>query len=163
MLKRWTKFTPNQLLERLNKENLGAQTYNERLVILSNFSQWMVKKSLWKSNPLEGVSKKKIQKTEKSNRRPLTPNEITLILDAFKSDKYCKNSTYKHSQYYPFLYFIFQTGVRNAEAVGLRVGHIDVEKKIIHLEIFSRLNLMKFVPRRSVAADPAEIIFLLKN
>jgi len=88
---------------------------------------------------LEGVSKKKIPKTEKSNRKPLTPNEITLILDAFKTDKYCKNPTYKHSDYYPFLYFIFQTGVRNAEAVGLRVGHIDVVKKIIHIkEVLAR-------------------------
>ena len=139
MLKRWGKFTTREMLDKLNKEALGAQTYNERLVILSHFSQWMVKKEVWKSNSFEGVSKKKIKKTEKSNRKPLTPNEITLILDAFKTDKYCKNPIYKHSHYYPFLYFIFQTGVRNAEAVGLRVGHIDVEKKIIHIkEVLAR-------------------------
>jgi integrase len=139
MLKRWKLFAYDQMLEKLNKEPLGAQTYNERLVILNQFSQWMVKKTLWKSNPLEGVSKRKIQKTDKSNRKPLTLEEITLILEAFKTDKFCKNPNYKHSHYYPFLYFIFQTGVRNAEAVGLRVGHIDLKKNMIHIkEVLAR-------------------------
>jgi len=75
-----------------------------------------------------------VKKTEKQDRTPFTEEEIRLILDAVKNDSYCpKSSRYKHSFYYPFIYFIFKTGVRNAEAVGLRVSSLDFDKSIVHI------------------------------
>ena len=45
----------------------------------------------------------------------------------------------KPSHYYPFIYFIFKTGVRNAEAIGLRVSNIDKVNKHIHIkEVLAR-------------------------
>jgi len=55
-----------------------------------------------------------------SKRKPFTEGEISKILEVFKKDTFTpKGSSFKHSQYYPFIYFIFKTGVRNAEAIGL--------------------------------------------
>lgn len=132
MLKRWGELATSDLLEKLNKESFGAKTYNERLSILNGFSEWMQKQGLWKSSPFVGVSKRKIKKSEKPERMPFSVEEMRLILQAIKDDSYCpKSSRYRHSFYYPFVYFLFKTGVRNAEAVGLRVSSLDFNKSTI--------------------------------
>lgn len=131
-LRKWGEINPSEMLQKLNTENYCAKTYNERLSMLNGFSIWMVKQNIWTVNPFDGVSRRKVKKTEKQDRIPFTEEEIRLILDAIKNDSFCPTgSRYKHSFYYPFLYFIFKTGVRNAEAVGLRVGSLDFKNKII--------------------------------
>jgi integrase len=131
-LRKWGDIRPDEMLSRLNTENYGPKTYNERLSILKGFSAWMVKQGSWTANPFEGVSRRKVKKTEKPDRTPYTEEEIRQILDAIKNDRFCPpSSRYIHSFYYPFIYFIFKTGVRNAEAVGLRVGSLDFKNNII--------------------------------
>lgn len=131
-LKKWGDIAPDDMLSRLNKEKYCPKTYNERLAILKGFSQWMVRQGFWRANPFEGVSRRKVKKSEHPERKPFSEQEIKLILDAIKNDRFCpKSSRYKHSHYYPFIYFLFKTGVRNAEAVGLRVNSIDIERKTI--------------------------------
>ena len=139
-IKKWSVFNEGDLLKNLNNESFSAKTYNSRLSILRKFAAWMVKKNIWSINPLEDVSSKKTKKTIKANRKPFTEEEIKNVLAAFKNDTYClKNARYKHSHYYPFIYFIFKLGVRNAEAVGLRVSSIDYLNKQIHIkEILAR-------------------------
>jgi integrase len=65
---------------------------------------------------------------------------VKRILHAFKTDSCCPRcSGYKHSHYYQFIYFIFKTGVRNAEAVGLRVKNINHIKGVVHInEVLAR-------------------------
>jgi len=131
-LKKWGEINPSQMLQSLNIEKYCAKTYNGRLSLLKGFSSWMLKQGIWPINPFEGVSRRKVKKTEKQDRVPFTEEEIRLILDAIKNDKFCTiNSRYKHSFYYPFVHFVFQTGVRNAEAVGLRVSSLDFKNKTI--------------------------------
>jgi integrase len=131
-LRKWGEINPSEMLQKLNIENYCAKTYNERLSMLNGFSIWMVKQNVWTGNPFDGVSRRKVKKTEKKDRIPFTKEEIRLILDAIKHDRFCPTSSrYKHSFYYPFIYFIFKTGVRNAEAVGLRVGSLDFKNKTI--------------------------------
>jgi integrase len=73
-----------------------------------------------------------VKKTEKPDRIPFSEAEISAILEAIRKDSFCSSGArYKHSHYFPFLYFIFKTGVRNAEAVGLRVGSLNFIKNII--------------------------------
>lgn len=134
-LKKWGDIEPIEMLTRLNTEKFSPKTYNERLSMLKGFAVWMVKHAHWKENPFEDVSRKKVSKTEKPDRTPFTEQEIHLILEAVREDKFCPTSSrYKHSHYYPFLYFIFKTGVRNAEAVGLRAGSLDFTKSIITIK-----------------------------
>lgn len=134
-LRKWGDITPEKMLSMLNIEKYGPKTYNERLSILKGFSTWMVKQGIWSVHPFEGVSRRRVKKTEKPDRTPFSEEEIRLILDAIKNDRFCPpSSRYKHSFYYPFIYFFFKTGVRNAEAVGLRVGNLDFKNKTITIK-----------------------------
>ena len=133
-LRKWGDLHLNELVLRLNTEKYSPKTYNERLAILKGFSNWMVNQGIWSINPFEDVSKRKVKKTLKPDRTPFTEEEITNILNAVKNNLFCPpSSRYKHDHYYPFLYFIFKTGVRNAEAVGLRVKSIDSTNNFIHI------------------------------
>ena len=131
-LRKWGEIDPSEMLARLNTEKYSPKTYNERLSMLNGFSNWMVKHEGWSFNPFDGVSRRKVKKAVKQDRIPFNEEEIRLILDSIKNDRFCPpSSRYKHSFYYPFIYFIFKTGVRNAEAVGLRVSSLDFKHKTI--------------------------------
>lgn len=139
-LKKWKVFESEDLLIKHNKAKYSAQTFNRHLSILNKFGAWMVKMGKWNINPFDGVSRRKVKRVEHPERQPFTEEEIKRILNAIKYDTYCSSgSTAKHSLYYPFIYFLFKTGVRNAEAVGLRVGSLDFEnKRIIIKEVLAR-------------------------
>ncbi len=140
MMRKWGKIEEGNIQKKLSLETNAAVTYNRRLTILKNFAKWLVKKGIWKSNPLEDINPKKVKKAKLPKRAPFNVEEIHLIIEAIKNDTYTpKCSSYKHSHYYPFIYFLFKTGVRNAEAIGLRVGSIDLEKKqILIKEVLAR-------------------------
>ncbi len=135
-LRKWGAYDQDTILARLNKESFGAKTYNNRLGILKNFSKWLVKQGVWSVDPLEEVSRKRVKKTVKPQRTPFALDEISKILGAFKDNTFCsKASRYPHSFYHPFIYFLFKTGVRPAEAIGLRVGSVDAIRRIIHIRV----------------------------
>lgn len=140
MFERWGVFHLNEVLSRLNNESIGAKTYNARLRILKGFFRWAIKNRLTEHDPLEDIIPKKITKTPKENRKPFSEKEIMLILEAFRNDTYCpKSSRYRHSFYYPFIYFIFKMGVRPAEGLGLRIKYLDLSNKIVHIkEVLAR-------------------------
>lgn len=139
-LKRWGDITEDNFLQKFKAENLSNKTFNTRLAVLSSFANWLVRKSLWKYNPLEGMARKKEEANSDPRRKPFTKEEIRNILDAFKNDRFIsKHQSVKHSFYYPFIYFFFKTGVRNAEAVGLRVSNINFTENIITInEVLAR-------------------------
>jgi integrase len=139
-IKKWGKFTEQNILTNLNAEKFSPQTYNKRLSLLKGFAKWLVKQKVWATNPLEEVDNRKVKKVDDPKRRPFTEEEIGKILNAFKNDTFSiKSAHFPHSHYYPFLYFIFKTGVRNGEAVGLRVNHIDFANKFITIkEVMAR-------------------------
>lgn len=139
-LRKWGEIPPSDLPSRLGTEKYCPKTYNERLSMLKGFSEWMLKQGVWSVNPFEGISRKRVKKLQKPERAPFTEKEILQILDAIKYDRFCPSSSrYKHSFYYPFIYLLFKTGLRNAEAVGLRVGCLDFQQKIIVIrEVLAR-------------------------
>jgi integrase len=139
-LRKWGAFDQDTILTRLNNETFGAKTYNNRLGILKNFSKWLVKQGVWSVDPMEEVSRKRVKKTIKPQRAPFSLEEISAILGAFKENTFCSRaSRYPHSHYHPFIFFLFKTGVRPAEAIGLRVGSIDQQRKLIHIkEVLAR-------------------------
>lgn len=135
MIRKWKISSEKEALAALNRESINPTTYNRRLSMLQQYGSWMVDQNSWKFNPFNKVCKRKVEKIAKPKRSPLNLNEIKLILNAFKEDTYCsKYSATKHSFYYPFIYFLFKTGVRNAEAIGLKVGHINFDDKIITIK-----------------------------
>lgn len=139
MMLRWGSFDGSTALKHLNKERFGGKTYNRRLMLLKAFFKWAVKMEITPSNPFIDVLPKKVRKNEKASRMPFTEDEIKRILDAIKNNTFSNCSNFKHSHYYPFIFFLFKTGVRNAEAVGLRVQHIDGANNFIHIkEVLAR-------------------------
>ena len=140
MLKSWGSVSEQNILEKFNTAKIGEVTYNRRLTMLRDFSGWLVKHSQWTVNPFEDVKPRKNKKVVRVERLPLSVEEIKRILEAFKNDIFCpKAARFKHSYYHPFLYFIFRTGVRNGEAIGLRVSSIDFQKELITIkEVLSK-------------------------
>ena len=140
MIRKWGRVDASTVVRRLNAEVSAPVTYNRRLTILRTFGDWLVEQKVWEKNPLASVQRKRIKNVKDPKREPFTENEISSILEAFRSNAACsKFSNTRHDHYYPFMYFLFKTGVRNAEAVGLRVKHVDVGKKIISIkEVMAR-------------------------
>lgn len=129
------------IAEKLNSEIWAVTTYNRRLSYLFTFLTWLVDSGLLERNPLKDVCKKREKRKIKCSRRnPLEENQIVSFLEAIKNDTHCPTSSrFKHSHYYSFLAFIFHTGVRNAEAIGLKVKHIDFKTNQVEIsETFAR-------------------------
>jgi integrase len=141
LLEKWINIPINQLANKLNNENWAATTYNRRLIYLNSFLSWLLKMNLIESNCLQDVCKKRDKGKKKNSKRiPLSEEEITKFLNAIFNNEFCPlSSSFKHSYYHPFLSFIFYTGVRNAEAIGLRVRHVDLKNKHVEIsETFAR-------------------------
>ena len=140
MVSKWGKVTSDNVLAKFNAETFCAVTYNRRLTILKSFINWMVGEEIWKRNPLSSVRAKKVKREKQKTREPFSVEEISRILHTFKTDAACSRySSTKHSYYYGFVYFLFKTGVRNAEAIGLRVKAVDLCANVIHIkEVLAR-------------------------
>lgn len=141
LLEKWKDVPIEKTAEKLNEEKWAVTTYNRRLNYLRNFFTWLLNSGIIEINPLRDVCRKRDKGKRKNPRRkPLTDAEILKFLEAIKNDTYCpKSSRFKHSYYHPFLLFMFLTGVRNGEAIGLRVKHIDFSLKQIEIsEAFAR-------------------------
>lgn len=141
LLEKWVNVPIDQVAQKLNGENWAITTYNRRLGYLTTFFTWLISKRVIDLNPLEDVCRKREKKRKKNPRRiPLEESEILVFLEAIKNNTYCHfSSVTKHSYYYPFLAFMFYTGVRNAEAIGLRVKHIDLVNSQVEIsEAFAR-------------------------
>ncbi|NLR58151.1 tyrosine-type recombinase/integrase [Chitinophaga polysaccharea] len=140
LLEKWKDLPIDDVPEKLNSLKVAPTTYNDRLTCIRGFFAWLFKKGKIPANPLDDVKRRKKRKRLSDKRRPLTETEILLFLDAIKNDTYCPAaSQFKHSHYYPFFHFIFQTGVRNAEAIGLRVKHVNLVLRTVEIsETFAR-------------------------
>ncbi|MBO9201589.1 MULTISPECIES: site-specific integrase [Niastella] len=141
LLEKWVNIPIDQVAQKLNGENWAVTTYNRRLGYLNTFFAWLVSRKVIELNPLQDVCRKREKKRKKNPRRiPLEETEILTFLEAIKNNTYCQpSSAVKHSYYYPCLSFIFYTGVRNAEAIGLRVRHVDFDSKTVEIsEAFAR-------------------------
>lgn len=140
MIRKWGKVSESNVDKKLNTETFCENTYNRRLAMLKAFVSWLVKKGIWTSNPLEDINPKRVKRKTPVKRKPFSEDEIKSILNAIKNDLFTpKGASFKHSYYYPFIYFIFKTGVRNAEAVGLRVSNVDINQKRVYIkEVLAR-------------------------
>lgn len=140
LLEKWGDIKIDDVPAKLSEQSYAVSSYNDRLSCLKNFFAWLLKRTHIPSNPLEEVRRRKKKRKITEKRLPLEEQEILIFLEAIRNDIHCpKSSRYKHSHYYPFLTFIFYTGVRNAEAIGLRVKHVDLVNKQVEIsESFAR-------------------------
>jgi integrase len=110
-------------------EKLAPVTLKERIGLLKACWDWGIKKKLLEFNPWEEI---KIKVPPKQRAKPFSKQEISAILDAFRQDK-----TYNY--YADFVEFLFATGCRTGEAIGLKWKHLaDDCSSIWFGEIHSR-------------------------
>lgn len=96
-------------------ENLASSTFNTRLRFLSKFSNWALEEGYLKTNPylkLEG------RKGSRQKTNPLTIHQIKSILQKFSE---------LQPQYSKFATFLFLTGCRHSEAIGLTWDKVNLE------------------------------------
>lgn len=101
------------------KDSGISQNYMRRkLKALEEFFSWLILHNHENQNPFEGLSK--LVKIPEKNIDPFSKDEIEKIISGFKNHQ-------RYSQLYPFIYFLFKTGCRLGEAVGLRWQDIQDE------------------------------------
>ncbi len=110
---------------------ISPLTAKERLTLISACWEWGVKQELIDTNPWsELVARIKVPPKQKP--KPFTSEEIEKIIHAFYNDFY-----YRH--YADFVEFLFGTGCRTGEAIGLRWEHISSDCSSVWIgESFSR-------------------------
>jgi integrase len=115
----------------LKKQNLTDITCKTYLTLISAIWQWSIKKGLVENNPWNNV-KSFIKVTPKQMPTPFTKEEIFLIIQSFREDKH-----YYH--YADFVEFLFGSGCRTGEAIGLMWKHASGDCSSLWVgESFSR-------------------------
>lgn len=96
----------------LSEKELAAATIKERLITMNACWSWALKRGMVASNPwVEIVRQVSVPPTQKP--KPFTQDEIKAILKAFRSSRY-------YAHYGDFVEFLFGSGCRIGEAIGLR-------------------------------------------
>lgn len=122
---------------------MQSPTILDRMTILRAAWDWGIKQGLVKGNPWKDI---KVKSTPKQGPKPFTTEEINRIREAFK--------THRHYSYYAdYVEFLFGTGCRTGEAVGLLWRHVADDFKSIWIgEILTRKQ------RKSAKNNRARIV-----
>lgn len=104
----------------------SEQTIKDRLVLLKACYNWGIKKRIVSENPFAD-SLELVRPRDRSKPDPFTLEEVKQIKSAFSTDRY-----YKH--YFNFVNFLFMTGCRTSEAIGLQWKHVAADFSYILFE-----------------------------
>ncbi len=127
--------------KRLESLNLSLDATKRVLVGLSAMVNWAKRNRITKEENLFAVFKNEIKpkpKDDTGDIDPFTAEERDAILNAIREDKFSRYKG-KHKQYYPYLYFMFYTGCRTSEALGLKWEQIHLDKGYI---LFSEASVL---------------------
>lgn len=107
--------TVEGFVEWLSERN-GGRVLKERLGLLKACWDWAIKKHIVEANPWKDIASR-VKVSPKQMPKPFSREEIGAIIQAFKTDRY-----YKY--YADYVEFLFGTGCRTSEAIGLRWKHL---------------------------------------
>lgn len=111
-------------------DRLSAPSFNTYLSYLKRCGGWAVQQGIIAKNPFAEIKNKRNGSQPKP--QPFTKKEIQAIISAFESSEY-------YSPYADFVKFLFATGVRTSEAIGLRWKHIKFDREEIEIyEVLAR-------------------------
>lgn len=119
--------------------NLTNDSARRTLTQISACCEWACEVSIIANNPFHGMAKKiKVVKNEEDVIDPFTAEERDIIIAAFEQHSY-------YCYYAPFVKFLFMTGCRTGEAVGLKWKHILSDCKIINFceSVSTQLKIRK--------------------
>lgn len=98
------------------QSSLAPKTYNDRLSYLRACGKWAVKERLLLANPFELIKPRRKFAREV---KPFSVDEMKKIIRGFEVQA---------PHYLPFVRFLFLTGVRISEAIGLTWSHVDFKR-----------------------------------
>lgn len=98
--------------------NASAHTASKVITQLSACCDWAMNEGLINHNPFKNLSVDR--KPYSANIQPFTKAEVELIINAFVNSPY-------YSHYTNFVRFLFLTGCRTSEAVGLTWGKVSLD------------------------------------
>ncbi len=106
--------------------------YNQRLSYLRSFERWLVEEHEELDNLSLVWLKIKAKKAKKKEIKPFSIEEIDRILKAFQENTFSSRySPCPDSFYADFVKFLFCTGCRPSEAIGLRWSDLDLTQGLI--------------------------------
>lgn len=109
----------HEFLGWLRNQPIGQETQSRRIEAITACWEWAVKSHYLLENPWSGLAK--LIKTGKAEKpEPFTVDEIQRIIEAFKIHPH-------YSQLAPFVRFLFGTGCRTGEAIGLRWENVAAD------------------------------------
>ena len=120
--------------------NLTVDSAKRLIAQLSACYTWAKNNKLTEGNPFAGMASQiKLPRCKKVNAgdreiEPFTATERDLIIAAFKTNQFCHPFTSRnhlHSNYAGYIQFLFYTGCRPSEAIGLQWKNIDLGKRIV--------------------------------
>jgi integrase len=120
--------------------NLSIDSAKRLISQLSACYAWAKNSKLIEANPFAGMASEiKLPRSKKISVgdreiEPFTATERDLIIAAFKTNQFCHPFTSKnhlHSNYAAYIQFLFYTGCRPSEAIGLQWRNIDLGKRIV--------------------------------
>ncbi|CAA9342951.1 hypothetical protein AVDCRST_MAG84-2476 [uncultured Microcoleus sp.] len=110
------------------ENSLAPQTYNARLRYLKNMAAWAVTQGLLSTNPWLKI---KPRKKPKEIIKPFSHGETVRIIAGFEKT---------YPAWVPFTKFLFLSGCRMSEVIGLLWKHVDFERgEICICESLSRI------------------------
>lgn len=99
-------------------KQLAPDTLNRKLDTLESAWEWLVESKQVTENPWHNLPRQRVPKNPKS--KPFSKAEISQIIEAFEAHKL-------YAIYTPFVKFLFGTGCRIGEAIGIRWQDVDLE------------------------------------
>lgn len=103
------------------KRKLSARSWNNQLKGIRALFSWLLQKCYIKENPFVGIKRKR----EESKRRSLVPADCRRLIAEWSA----KNNP----RYLIVCELVFNALLRPMEITRIRVGNVDLEKKLIHI------------------------------
>jgi integrase len=105
--------------------NLPADMGKRLLVRINACCKWALQSGLIFKNPFESMAQSiKVEPKDEADIDPFTAEERDAIIEAFESHR-------EYKKYASFVKFLFHTGCRPSEAIGLRWKHISPNLSVI--------------------------------
>lgn len=101
------------------KQGLSFPTVKSYLIRIRAIWNWAIEQNLLTKNPWINLVTK-VRLPSRPLPRPFTRDEMNAIIEGFKKHKH-------YSHYADYVLFLFGTGVRTGEAIGLRWGDLSTD------------------------------------
>jgi integrase len=110
-------------VKRILKPRQCPRTINDNQKMLRGFGRWLTKQGYRNIDPFVDLAPVKARR-DRTKRQPFTLKEMAAILKSAKDSKRCPG-------YYEFIKALLHLGLRPSEAIGLRWGDLDLERRQI--------------------------------